>query len=481
MGHSEWRIGCKAANPPVGGENDMNEAKRVFLAVRSVITLAFAISYIVNLFVASPALDNVNLIMMVVVVALNFVGTKGSSRVIGILLFAIGIALLLYSHASFEVWKDAFRENAYLVVLFITIPLLGIPVQKGGYNDSLRGVFDRFANTKSKYYLLVSAMAAIIGTLISIAAVPLSYEVSKTSPHAEDKRVLGTALSRGFITCMIWAPTSATIALVVSVTGIDWMEFFPVALLCAIAAEAVGVVMTAVRERGAKSVGATSASADELNVVKVVELGAFSVALIAVIAAISQFAELSVIIVVAIVSLFFPVMWMAIIKKLPTYVQEFKTTYFNGKLPKANNQIVLFSGAGLFAASISASHVGDIIAGALLTVTGQSVLLLTIAIIIVTLATSAVGMHPIAVIAVFGGIISAADIGVSPIYLALVYSISWALGNSICPASANVIAVSGLVGASPIKASLRWNVPYALVSVVVLVSLLTALRAVGVL
>ena len=47
------------------------------------------------------------------------------------------------------------------------------------------------------------------------------------------------------------------------------------------------------------------------------------------------------------------------------------------------------------AQSIGYSHVGDAMAEVLLQLTGQNVLLLTIAIIAVTLATSAAGIHPI--------------------------------------------------------------------------------------
>lgn len=117
----------------------------------------------------------------------------------------------------------------------------------------------------------------------------------------------------------------------------------------------------------------------------------------------------------------------------------------------------------------------------LLQLTGQNVLLLTIAIIAVTLATSAAGIHPIAVVAVVGGAISASECGVTPVYLALVLSISWAMGNALSPASANVIAVSDMVGQSPIKVGLRWNGPYVLVTTTVLICVLTLSRAVGLL
>lgn len=460
----------------------MSNVGGLLCRIRSVATFCLGISYVANVFLKSSLIDDGNFVLMVVVIVLSFVASTGSSRIIGTLLFSLGIALLVYSQAPFAVWKQALQENSYLIAMFIMVPLLGIPVQRGGYSESLSGIFTRFANSDSRYYALVSIMSAFVGVLISIAAVPLTYEVSRASRRSDNKKLLGTALSRGFITCMIWAPTSATIALVVQVTGIDWMGFFPFALACALIAGAVGFFMTLKGEKAAKApLPATEEPVGVFNTKKAVELCLFALVLIVSIAVVSQACGLSIIIVVALASLVFPVIWMACIKRLPAYVEEFKGTYFNKKLPQVKNQILLFSGAGLFAQSISYSHWGDAIAGGLLQLTGQSVLLLTLAIIAITLATSAVGIHPIAVVAVIGGALSASSCGVTPIYLALVLSISWALGNVICPASANVIAVSDMVGQSPLKVSLRWNSGYVLITATVLVCVLTFFRTVGLL
>lgn len=427
-------------------------------------------------------LDDLNLMLMVGVIALSFAASTGSSRVIGILLFGSSIALLLHSQAPLDVWKQALRENSYLIAMFVLVPLLSIPVQHGGYGESLREVFVRYANTDSRYYALVSIMAAFVGVLISIAAVPLTYEVSRASGCNYDEKLLASALSRGFITCMIWAPTSATIALVVQLTGVDWVAFFPFAIACALIAGAVGFLMTFVRDEAVKSSSdEAEAPMGKIDAGKVVELSAFAFLLVVSVAATSQLGGLSAIVVVAMASLVFPVAWMAAIGRLPTYAREFRGDYFNNKLPQSKNQIVLFAGAGFFAQSIGYSHLGDALVGSLLHMTGQSVLLLTVAIIGITLATSAVGIHPIAVVAVVGGAMGASQWGVSPTYLALVLSISWAMGNALCPASANVVAVSDMVGQSPIKVSLRWNGPYVLVATAVLVLVLTMARMGGLL
>lgn len=142
--------------------------------------------------------------------------------------------------------------------------------------------------------------------------------------------------------------------------------------------------------------------AGKIDAGKVVELSAFAFLLVVSVAATSQLGGLSAIVVVAMASLVFPIAWMAAIGRLPTYAREFRGDYFNNKLPQSKNQIVLFAGAGFFAQSIGYSHLGDALVGSLLHMTGQSVLLLTVAIIGITLATSAVGTTPLAVVAVGG-------------------------------------------------------------------------------
>lgn len=431
------------------------------------------------MFLESPLIDSLNLGLMTAVVALSFVSSKGSARTIGTLLLFSGAVLLICSHAPLSAWKQALQENSQLVVMFIMVPLLGIPIRCGGYGDPLRKAFGRHAGTGTRYYALVSVMTALLGVLLSIAAVPLSYEISRTSHHCERKELISAALSRGFVTCMIWAPTSATIALTVQLTGVDWMELFPAAFACALLAGAVGALMVCVGEKGRASPRATETSEDRSDVPdlpKIIELCVFFLALIAFIIALSQMAGLSVIVAVATASLLLPAAWMMGIGKLPVYEKELREEYFKRKLPLAGNQIALFVGAGFFAQGMSSSHAGDVLAGALAQSVGQSVLLLTVAVIGLTLATSAVGIHPVAIVAAAGGVMNASGCGVTPVYAALVLSISWAMGNALCPASANVVAVSNLVGRSPVEVSLRWNGPYVLVTSSVLVLALLFMR-----
>lgn len=468
----------------------MSIAKDMIGNLRCVVTLVFAVSYIVSVFARFPWLTNVNLVLMVVVLALSLFSARGTSRVIGAAMIAISMVVLLCMQAPLDVWVKALQKNADLVVMFIMIPLLSIPVQHGGYSDSLRSLFLGHLKSEGGYYALVSGMAAVLGSLISIAAVPLTYEVARESPHSRNGRLMGSALSRGFITCMIWAPTSATIALVASLTPIDWAGFIPCAVGFVLAVEVIGTIMAALSEKRHSACAplATQARSEDATAVtgavkpdgrKLLQLGLFAVALIVCIAIAAQVFRLSVILVVAMASLVWPVLWMLVIGRASRFAQAFKEEYYAKKLPKADRQIVLFVGAGMFAQSIGFSGAGDVLAQGLLGITGQSALLLTLGIMALVLATSAFGVHPIVAVAVIGGAVDPSLCGISANYLALTLSVSWALGNAICPASANVIAVSELVHHSPLDVSLKWNTAFVLLAVAAFLVFASAARMVG--
>lgn len=471
--------------------------------LRSVLTFCFGIGYIANVFLAQPLLALINTIMLVLTVILSFIATKGSTRMIAAVLLFVGVFLLIYAQAPLDVWEKALLENGYLLAMFIMVPLISLPVRYGGYNESLEALFERFGNSESRFYGLVSVMTAFLGVLVSIASVPLTCEVARSSRFAGNARVLATALSRGFITCLFWAPTTATIALSLQLTGADWLSVLPFGLLFAIVAGFIGWIMTTLRERFIARPSCTQGSLVEgegvradadpddnpslsseqgkgigspqpgaLDHKKIAELILFSALYIVAVMLVGQCLGISIIVAVALMSILVPIIWMAAIKRMPLFKQKVKEEYVAVKLPNVKGQMILFTAAGVLASGISYSGVGEMAVTALLQVTNEGVLAVTILVMALALVCSAFGVHPLVYTTVIGGSLSAAQLGVSPVYLALLLAMGWALGNAVCPTSANTIAVSQLVERSPFKLALNWNVAYVLVSTVILVALL---------
>lgn len=483
----------------------MNKQTRDRLqTVRSVLTFCFGIGYIANVFLAQSLLALINTITLILAVILSFIAAKGSTRMIAAVLFIVGAFLLFYTQAPLDVWEKALLENGYLLAMFIMVPLISLPVRYGGYNESLEALFDRFGNSKSRFYGLVSVMTAFLGVLVSIASVPLTCEVARSSHFATNARILATALSRGFITCLFWAPTTATIALSLQLTGANWLSVLPFGLLFAIIAGFIGWIMTTIRENliARRSQLNTSLSKNKNDThidanlnssslhpskyevtshqphsgvfdrKKIIELVLFSVLYIVAVMLVGQCLRISIIVAVALISILIPIIWMVAIKRVTLFKQKVKDEYVAVKLPNVKGQMILFTAAGVLASGISYSGVGEMAVTALLQITNGGALEATILVMVLALVCSAFGVHPLVYTTVIGGSLTAVQLGVSPVYMALLLAMGWALGNAVCPTSANSIAVSQLVERSPFKLALNWNVSYVLVSTVILVAFL---------
>jgi len=451
-----------------------------FSRIRSLLTFCIAIIFLGNLFIKSDLIDDLNLVLMLIVIGLSFIVISGTTLIIGIMLFALSIVIFLYYHAPLSVWQHALQENVYLVVMFTLVPLLGIPIKYGGYFEALQGLFRRYVYNNSRFYLLVSFVSAFVGVLVNLAVVSLVLQISQASSISSNKKLLSSAILRGFATCTIWAPTTAAIALVVHLSGVSWLLFFPYAILFGVISGLVGYFMTMYEEKRAGNpfTSVVEEPDVEFDVRKIVELSVFSVILISAIAVVSLITGIHTIIIVSLASLIYPVIWLGIIGRLEILIREFKG-YFNESLPKLQNEIILFVGAGLFATSINYSHLGNYISVILSLFVGQNALLLAFVIILTILILSALGIHPIIPVTIIGGTVKAAAYGVTPTYLALILAISWAMGISISPSSATVIALSGLTGQSPINVGPRWNGIYVLTASAVLLITLTLIRLMG--
>ncbi len=330
-----------------------------------------------------------------------------------------------------------------MIVMFTLVPLLGIPLQYGGYFESLQGAFRRYVYTNNRFYLLVSLMSAFIGVLVNMGVVPLVHQISMASNKSSNKKLLSLAISRGFTTCSIWAPTTPAIALIVQLTGAKWSLFFPYGILFGMIAGLIGYTMVMLEGRRVENsyttVVDTAATTEklkpvaEINLRKVIELSVFSIALISLIGIVSLITGISAVIVVSIASLVSPVIWLASIRRLPVLLREFKGDYFNERLPRLKNEIVLFVGAGLFATSISYSHLGNYVPHILNLIVGSNALSLSVVIIFGSLILSVLGVHPIITVTILGGTVNTTAYGVTPTYMALILAISWSMGISISP------------------------------------------------
>jgi len=473
--------------------------------IRSLGTFILSFLFLGNLFLKSERIYELCFVLMIAVIVLSLPVVTGVSRVIGYASLGLSLALLVIYRAPLSVWRQALMGNLYLVVLFTMVPILSIPIQHGGYYSALQNFFRSYVHSIRRYYVLVSFISAFVGVLVNLAVVPLVYQIVQASELSRNKKLMSSAISRGFTTCMIWAPTTAAVAMVIQLSGASWGRFFPLGILCGLICGIIGYIMTMIQERGSGIAGrgvvedSTSnfergveahsdfiskydllnPSNESAKLHKIAELAAFSVILMVSIAVISVVTGIQTVIIVSMAALIFPFLWMGLIGRLSVLTNELKAFYFRDRLTKLSNEIVLFVGAGMFAESIAYSKLGDYIPMILSKLVGDSAFLLSVVVIFGSVVLSAIGVHPIIHITIIGASLQASAFGVTPTYIALLLGISWSMGITLAPTSPTVITLSGLTSRSPIQVGLQWNGLYVLISSCVLIVFLTLMRMTG--
>lgn len=477
----------------------------IITRTRSISTFSLSLLYLGNLFLKSELVNDLCFVLMVAVMLLSLPAITGISRVIGYASLGLSAVLFILYQAPLGIWKQALMGNLYLVALFTMVPILSIPIRHGGYYPALQSFFRKYVYTNRRYYVMVSFTSAFVGVLVNLAVVPLVYQIVQASEISRNKKLMSSAISRGFATCAIWAPTTAAVALVIQVSGADWGRFAPFGILCGVISGVIGYTMTRFKrsETGAleeieaevAAFGDQGRSTENLNkpsidpssdysegssnLNKIIELGAFSVILIVAVAVISVVTGIQTVIVVSMAALTFPFLWLGLIGRLPVLIHEIKTSYFRNRLTKLSNEIVLFVGAGMFANSITFSKLGLYIPLVLSRLVGDSAFLLAVAVIFGIVVLSAIGVHPIIPITIIGGTIQGSDFGVTSTYMALLLGISWSMGITLSPTSATVITLSGVSARSPVEVGLIWNGLYVLVTSGALIFVITGLRMMG--
>ncbi|MGE4271729.1 MAG: C4-dicarboxylate ABC transporter [Desulfitobacterium sp.] len=450
-----------------------------FIKSKSILTFVLAVFYIANIFLSVPLITRLNFILLVYLVITSFLQVRSTARLVAYFLFVVSFSLLIYYKAPLEVWVQGIGRNLYLIVMFTLAPLLAFPIRHGGYTKALKDMFKRYTRKDSDFYFGVSFMSFFLGVMVNIGALPLMYEICQSSEQRKNHKLLGTSICRGITSSIIWAPNYATTALVLELTRAKWSAIFPYGVLLGISAIIVGWLNIKFNERGLnnKLVIKSNEPQDKINWLQIFELFIFTMVLILGIVLISEFTGLATVIVVSMVALIFPICWLVYLGKPEIFITEFMDNYFPNNLPRLKNEIVLFTGAGLFSTAVVFSHLGDFIPAFLVGLTGNNILLLSSAVILITILLGLIGIHPIITITIIGSTVPPSMFDNSSAFLALTLTAAWSLATTLSPSSANVISMAGLVNHSLIEVGPKWNVKYVFTVAMVFIVILNILHA----
>ena len=241
-------------------------------------------------------------------------------------------------------------------------------------------------------------------------------------------------MTRGFTTATIWAPTMRVNSFDHAAYGAEWVHFFPVGIACGVLTGVVGLAVTmaegrnvtllsgvtpaaaarprpSVDTRHAQSSAALAerASNGQSDYRKFGQLCIFALILMISIALISYVTGAHTIAVVSVAALVYPVLWMGLLGRLPVLCREFRLLCPPDPAQPQQRGDPLCSRGHVR----DGSHLlwlGQVCPASIVGACRRNVLLLTIAMVVLSVALAAVGVHPIVTVAVFGGTMRAASL-----------------------------------------------------------------------
>jgi len=442
--------------------------------VKSFLVLSMACLYLVISLTENNFLYYLLALLSTVTVIMCLLSVGKLNRNIGILLFGVGSVILFYFQAPGAVWVDSLHANGNLIALIVLVQMLGIPLKFDRYIKVLERVRSLLSGKGIKeLYVGSFGLSHFLAVILNFACIPISYQVLHAGRDDSNvKRTLFTALSRGYTTSCIWSPNTGVMALVL-MWGSSWLGVLLPGLILAFIALPVGWWLERARVLKEKvdyvySGSANSASISETGYTKdtrqfLIIIFVFLVSIIML----DHYTVFGIITIVPALSLLLPPLWATGIGEWGAFTTGFKG-FFANRLAVMDNEIIIFLGAGFFAASIGYSPIKHTLI-AVFSLAAGSPVALAVAIMSLVIVLSFVGCHPVLVVSAMVSTLTPELLQCSPQFLALTVLIAWSLAITSSPFSACSLSVAALARKSAVEVGVKWHLVF--VSTMFLVSI----------
>lgn len=442
---------------------------------RRLVIIFFVLFYLINYFFNSPAAATIYRILLFIVVLLGITQLPRTNLLVSTGLFAAGGIMLIINGANIQDWLIAISNNAGLVALFITAPLLGLPFFYNDYENELKNLMQLNINSVFSFSLIVFVITHILGIVISVGAVPLIYEVFIGSARfLKVEKTFVRSLLRGYVSTGFWSPIWASMAAVTASLKLSWLSIIPYGIFFAVVCLVISIVFQhyeTLRDCGQKfrkdkipGINVKSSS--------IITMLVLFASLILLIIFFDLFTSWQLLIIIPVVAVMFPLLSALVMRKIHSYKQGL-VQYYEVSLLKTKNEVILFTAAGFLGKALEMSKAGDFIPQLIPEWLGQYPLITIILICTLMVLFSLIGIHPVVTGSGLLSAINPAALNLSTMIFGLVILLGWDACILMSPFSATNLIVSGLTGEPCWKVSLKNNGIFGVVMIITMSFLIT--------
>ncbi|UOR11486.1 hypothetical protein [Halobacillus amylolyticus] len=407
---------------------------------------------------------------------------RGIPKYITLMLLLLGFIINgMYKEQPFAASLQGIQQNLPLLTLIILVPMLSIPLKTGGYFHSLHYFLKKWENNPRLAFFGLSSFIALISPILNMGSVKMVHEM--VEKLTINPMILGKSYLIGFSSAMLWSPYFASVAIVLHEVGGEISGYIGIGLTVAVIQLGIGNLLFRNSSKklylpsdekegreGSKALAVGEEEGDPSTHVKsIAKLLGMLAALIASLLVLEYLTHISMLMLVSLIAIIVPILWGTLTFKWKQLFFEWKN--YTRSVSLMDNEITLFLSAGLFGSAITNTVFADRIQAFLMGFAEASFLLFVLAIFVIVLMFAFIGVHQIVVIPILAAQVSAASLGISPEFLALIFIMSWSMTAVLCPLNAINIIVSKCLRRNGLTVGFRWNGAYimSLVSLVIVV------------
>lgn len=447
---------------------------------RQSIKRAFMLIYIglflLQAFFPHPYLQFAMCLAAMILFILAFSATRSSTRIMSLILIAVGVYFMLKYQASAEDWIKASTYNSSLISLILTVPLLGSILYFEPYQHHLSVLISRFASSPYRFYVVTSMMLTILAALINLASFHFVHQLLRTTSEKYPAKLFNGALIRGFIANVLWSPSYLSVALVSQYANISWFALAPVGISMALAGVASMLLIGWLEYGRLDNPEPLNYAPDpqpdlRKSVNSLLKLVLQTGILIFLIVALEYYTHKSAMVIVPLISFTGPLLLAIAYGKMEAYIVQSKEFILH-RMPLINNEIILFTAIGFFGYSLGISEIPAYIPILINRLGLDSAATLLPVIVFAIGILSIIGIHPMITIAALAASLPPGSVPLSTIQLAGAYLAGYMLYSVLSPFSAVNLLVGSLSKQSPVSVGLQQNGVFAVVCTVVSIGII---------
>lgn len=398
-----------------------------------------------------------------VVVVLSLLAFLGSAlkadrfpRGLGIVMMTAGVIIEWRKGTGAEGVSEGIFLILPLLSLITLAPLLSIPLRLGGYFESIAILLRNLLHEPKKLYAGITGTLFLLSPILSLGSVRIINEFL-------EELELPSAMSAksylvGFSTAVLWSPYFASVSLVLHYMNVSFKDYILYGIGLSILSLLVGNLLFAIWVKRHPVKESLSAKVPLLKTHRnqLVKLVVFVVLLMGSCLLIESISHWSMIVIVCLVSIFVPLLFgifSADKKQIIPPLVDFR----DRTVPMMNNEIMLFMSAGMLAFAMKGTSVANGISSILTGLAHQSFLLFALAVMVLVLSVTYIGIHQIAAVGALAMQLNPAELGMSNLGLAMLLLLTWSISTALSPFSGLNLMVSRFAGISGVQVGLRAN------------------------